>query len=137
MRLLLSVPALIAVGVFVTFAQLPSSSPAPNQETQGRQCAENPEVVGECFEVRGRLRFYNGNPSFRLWPVASKRLLGLLPDEEPIVPSDVAPYLHRLVEEPGLDVFGNFKVCPYTPERRGEMRYVCVESAKNLVEYRR
>jgi hypothetical protein len=30
-------------------------------------------------------------------------------------------------------VFGEFEVCPFTPERKGHMQMVCVESAKRLV----
>ena len=30
-------------------------------------------------------------------------------------------------------VFGDFTVCPYTPERPGEMQMVCILEARNLV----
>jgi hypothetical protein len=30
-------------------------------------------------------------------------------------------------------VFGDFEVCPFTPECKGHMQMVCVESAKALV----
>ncbi len=31
------------------------------------------------------------------------------------------------------EVYGDFEVCPFTPEREGEMRFVCIESATHLV----
>jgi hypothetical protein len=57
-------------------------------------------------------------------------MLGVWDDEEPIVPANVAAEL-----EPGLGrtVYGDFLVCPFTVERAGRMRMVCIESARNLV----
>lgn len=34
---------------------------------------------------------------------------------------------------PGIDVFGDYEVCPLTKQRVGEMQMVCVESASRLV----
>ena len=34
-------------------------------------------IIGDCFEIHGRLSLYNGTPSVRLWPVGTKRLLGV------------------------------------------------------------
>lgn len=87
-------------------------------------------MIGACFEVRGRLSFGNGNPALRMWWVGTQRHLGIWDDEEPIVPPNLAGLL-----EPGLGrtVFGDFVVCPFTAERAGAMRMVCIESARNLV----
>lgn len=30
-------------------------------------------------------------------------------------------------------IYGDFEVCPFTPERKGEMRLVCIESASHVV----
>ena len=94
-----------------------------------RPCRSDPRVIGECFEVRGRLRFGNGNPALRMWRVGTNRILGIWDDEEPIVPANLATAL-----EPGLGrtVSGDFLVCPFTVERAGWMRMVCIESARNL-----
>ncbi len=86
--------------------------------------------MGECFEVHGRLNFWNGNPTLRMWRVGTKRYFGVLDDEAPIVPANLAAAL-----KPGFGrtVFGDFVVCPFTAERAGWMRMVCIESARNLV----
>lgn len=34
------------------------------------------------------------------------------------------------------EAFGDFRVCPFTKKKPGEMQFVCIESAKNL-RYRR
>jgi hypothetical protein len=92
-------------------------------------CKGNRRVIGECFMVHGRLRFYNGNPSFRIWAVGTNRVFGVKDDEEPIVPVKVAKHL-----APGArDIFADFLLCPFTFERRGWMQMVCVESADHLV----
>jgi hypothetical protein len=39
----------------------------------------------------------------------------------------------------GFDVwlYGDFTVCPFSPDRRGEMRMVCIEEAHHLVGEKR
>jgi hypothetical protein len=33
--------------------------------------------VAKCFVVHGRLSFYNGAPSARIWKIGTKRILGV------------------------------------------------------------
>src|SRR5689334_2514264 len=47
-----------------------AASPAP-------ACKANPDLAGKCFVVHGRLRAYNGNPTYRIWPAGTRRLLGV------------------------------------------------------------
>jgi hypothetical protein len=68
-----------------------------------------------------------------LWPVGTKRMLGvtagpILDDaDEPIRPPN-------LKFNPGDEsIYGDFEVCPFTPERKGQMQFVCIESASHLV----
>ena len=35
------------------------------------------------------------------------------------------------------EVWGDFLVCPFTPQRPGEMQMICIESGKNIVERKR
>lgn len=114
-----------AVLVMLLSCSIASAEPLP-----ARPCRTDSRVVGDCFEVHGRLRFGNGNPALRMWWVGTERYLGIWDDEEPIVPANLATAL-----EPGLGrtVFGDFIVCPFTAERAGWMRMVCIESARNLV----
>jgi hypothetical protein len=90
-------------------------------------CADDPRLVGPCFTVHGRLHTANGTPSLRLWPVGTRRLLGIGPgdDREMVVP----PTLLTLFEQPPeRRVYGDFEVCPFTADRAGRMRIVCIES---------
>jgi hypothetical protein len=87
-----------------------------------------------CFMVHGRLNQSNGVPSFRLWPTGAKRILGVLDckgkDESPnAIPAAVKKLAGPYVSVP---VFGDYKVCPLTKERAGQMRMVCIETATNL-----
>jgi hypothetical protein len=91
-------------------------------------CKENPAIVGECFKIHGRIRLYNGTPGVRIWPVGTKRLLGVLPSENEIMPPNVSKHIAW-----GTDIFGDFLVCPFTKQEKGEMQCVCIESASNLV----
>ena len=88
-------------------------------------CKANPNLVGKCFVVRGRLRAYNGNPTFRIWPVGTTRLLGVTgehPGEDPIMPDNLGVTFDH-------DLYADFEVCPFTRDTPGVMRRVCIESA--------
>jgi hypothetical protein len=91
-------------------------------------CKNNPQVVGACYSVRGRLSAYNGTPSLRIWPIGTHRLLGVLKDEEPLsVPNNIRDLV-------GFDraVYADFLVCPLTKSTPGQMQDVCVEAASNV-----
>src|SRR4051794_9243734 len=91
-------------------------------------CKANPDLVGACFVVRGRLRAYNGTPTFRIWPIGSKRLLGVTgahPGETPIMPADLGVSFDH-------DLMAGFEVCPFSRERAGVMQRVCIERATPL-----
>src|SRR3954464_4650227 len=94
-----------------------SAVEAPFNEPQS--CRTRSDVVGKCFSVQGRLSVYNGTPSIRLWPIGTKRLLGVIdptdtsnaPDPT-ILPADIKQKLDW-----DKDVFGNFVVCPLTRQQ--------------------
>ena len=109
----------LVLGVAASMAA--SAAPAP-------RCEGRSDLVGPCFEFRGRLKPYNGNPAIRIWPIGTKRLLGVEePGEEPTVPSNVREWLAF-----GTVVYGTFRVCPLTVEKPDSMRTVCVEQATQL-----
>jgi len=88
-----------------------------------------------CRTVHGRMSFYNGAPSVRIWIVGSKRVLGVHDGNY----SDLS-YLPANVRTPwegsgdvwSHSVYGDFRVCPLTPEHHGWMQIVRVESGRNL-----
>jgi hypothetical protein len=48
------------------------------------------------------------------------------------IPADIERQLNWETE-----IWGDFEVCPFTRERPGEMRLICIESGKNLVARKR
>jgi hypothetical protein len=88
-------------------------------------CAADPFIVAPCFDVRGRLSFANGAPSARIWPVGTRRLLGVHFDR---LPDDIA----ALVRGFDTEVWASFKVCPYTREKKGHMQFVCIEASRDV-----
>jgi hypothetical protein len=91
-------------------------------------CRDDPALVAPCYPVRGRLFAANGAPSLRIWPVGTRRLLGVHRDAEPgSIPDCLRPHV-------GFDreLYADFVVCPFTRERAGHMRFVCVASAANM-----
>ena len=89
-----------------------------------QECKSDPDIVDACFKVHGRLSAGNGTPTMRIWRMGTNRILG--------VHDDIMP--EALTSKMGWDVeaYGDFDVCPFTQERPGEMRMVCIEKAENV-----
>jgi hypothetical protein len=93
------------------------------------------ETAGACFWVHGRLSVYDGTPSLRIWPIGSKRLLGLCDaecgdrEDGPPLPANVK---EEMPSESSWSMRGEFEVCPLTKDRVGHMRYVRLKNAKRL-----
>jgi hypothetical protein len=95
------------------------------------RCKGNPELVSACYVIHGRATYGNGTPALRIWPVGTRRMLGVTSGrvaddaDDPIVPQ-------KLNFDSSKEAFGDFEVCPFTAERKGAMQMVCVESVKNF-----
>ena len=99
-------------------------------------CKENPKVVAACYSVHGRLSMGADTVRLYLWPVGTKRMLGVTGG--PILDDAIDPIFPRNLEfdSAGEAIFGDFEVCPFTPERKGHLQLVCIESATHLVKKR-
>jgi hypothetical protein len=101
--------------------------------SETRKCKGNPQVVGACYVVHGRATFGNGTPALRIWPVGTKRMLGVtaapgaVDADDPICPKNMMRFDSNVE-----GIFGDFEVCPFTPKRAGSMQMVCVQSATKL-----
>lgn len=87
-------------------------------------CKSDPDIVDACFKVHGRLSAWNGTPTMRIWRIGTSRILGVHDD---IMPEGLTSKMDWDVE-----AYGDFEVCPFTRERSGEMRMVCIEKAENV-----
>lgn len=114
-----------------TATRLPDNSQIPrNGDTSGVDwvtCKNDPDIVSACFIVHGRLAFYNGGPSTRIWRVGTHRMLGI-PTET--IPENVSELLggHPFDAE----IYGDFHVCPFEKQEAEHMQMVCIESASHL-----
>jgi len=134
-------------------AQALPQSPTPGQSaTMHRKIpCKTPENAAMCYWTHGRLSVYNGDPSWRLWKIGTKRILGVFSGpshyparsdadmEDPELPANldriyqaILPRKERLKEAFPDVAFGDFEICPLEPERKGWMQAVCIESAKNI-----
>jgi hypothetical protein len=89
-------------------------------------CKTDPDIVGACFTVHGRLSLWNGSPSLRVWRVGTNRILGV--DDDHPLPQSIAKQMDW-----GVEAWGDFEVCPFTKERPGVMQLVCVESVEHVL----
>jgi hypothetical protein len=123
----------IAKMLFIAFLLIQSVSiVAAESKTSKKSCKQNPNLSGPCFKVRGRMSLFNGNPSIRIWPIGTKRRLGISEgrfylENYSYVPEDLERKLnwHNAI-------FADFTVCPFTDDKPGVMRLICVESAENI-----
>ncbi|MGO9785785.1 MAG: hypothetical protein ACLPL5_03145 [Stellaceae bacterium] len=101
-------------------------------------CATNPHVVDTCFIVHGRLTFY-ANMRLYLWPVGTHRMLGIeyppeVNEEDLPLPANIEKAISTPTDSGvSVDVFGDFRVCPFTRDHPGKLRYVCIDRASHLV----
>jgi hypothetical protein len=102
-------------------------------------CESSPKLVGTCFTVHGRLEDdYQGVFTSRIWVIGTHRLLGIMDvwqmkenRDSPLLPGNIQDLMDEGPKRPYF-VFGDFRVCPFSRERRGWMRFVCVQNGKNL-----
>jgi len=99
-------------------------------------CASSPLLVGQCFEIHGRLALYNGNPSVRIWQVGTKHRLGVFDVKgHPMENSELLPAkIRKLIpaDPDATAVFGDYFVCPFERALPGRMQPVCIAGAKQL-----
>lgn len=106
-----------------------ASSQGSSTETKTSRCSSpptcktNPNLVGKCFSVRGRMNYWNGTPSTRIWVLGTHHMLDL-PCEDSGLPPDIRAHFQDFDDE----VVGVFEVCPFSKDQKGQMQSVCVES---------
>ncbi len=88
-----------------------------------QNCKTNPDIVGSCFKIRGRISEWNGSLTTRIWPVGTNRVLALY---------GTLPGAIKERYSFDVNVFADLEVCPFEKDAPGEMRLVCIESAKNI-----
>ena len=114
----------------------------PQQSEKRTIPCKTPENASTCYWTHGRLGVYNGNPTFRVWRIGTTAIVGIHsgPDAQRGDPEDgehpeFPPNVEKLVEGmvQGHRIFADFEICPFAPERKGEMQFGCIESSKNIV----
>jgi hypothetical protein len=98
-------------------------------------CKDSPRGTGACFTVHGRLFAANGTPTFRIWRVGTKRIIGVIGADGDLENGGLPDRVGKLVEPDAfkVDVDGDYRVCPFTKERPGRMQIVCIDDASHLI----
>jgi hypothetical protein len=100
-------------------------------------CDKIPDkIVGECFKVHGRLSFYNGTPSFRIWVIGTHHLLNVTDwwakSHAEELPENVRKLLPTDDFISTTKILGDYEVCPLEKEHSGWAQSVCIASASHL-----
>lgn len=87
-----------------------------------------------CYWVTGRLQPYNGNPTYRIWPRGTNRLLGVVARDDSVMKEEdrLPPSLRKLSPRFGRQFWGKFRFCPVSPERAGWMRLGYLTAARDV-----
>ena len=129
---------IVALTIFVGGLIFSISPRSISQDQTGNVCKCSPEIVDSCFTVHGRLSLCNGTPTFRIWVVGTKHMLGVHESERkpPIAGQDsfyaMPAGLLKWLSDTST-VFADFRVGPLQKYHKGEMQLVCVQSATNIV----
>ena len=101
---------------------------APASAEEGAEHEESAQAPGPRT-VHGRLRYFNGNPTARIWIVGTRFMLGVRDGEEGVyIPRELSDLMSF-----ERDIYADFEVQPLTPFRPGVMRIVMIRSATNIV----
>jgi hypothetical protein len=119
---------------FITFPQAAFAQTGSQAKLQ--PCRNQPALIGKCFTVRGRLSLYNGAPTVRLWRAGTKRMLGVSASYAQEGYSSIPEELEKQLTWEN-ELWGDFLVCPFTPQRPKEMQLICIERGKNVVARKR
>jgi hypothetical protein len=79
---------------------------------------------------RGRIWTAQGTPSIRVWPVGTRRILGIVNPNPGVIDYEGADAIPDSVSDvltEDVAVYGNYHICPIAPERRGWMRFVFID----------
>ena len=120
---------LILLGLVVCVMATTGSS---SKVFEDKPCREHPKLVGKCFKVHGRLSVYNGAPALRLFNSGTRRVLGISEQRFALpgyrnVPQEITSNIDQ-----DKSLIGDYVVCPFTRQQRGEMQMICIQSVSNL-----
>jgi hypothetical protein len=99
---------------------------------RGINCKDDPELVGPCFQLHGKLFVANGTPSARILRLGTKRILGVSEYHKSYMPDALEG---RLTWDD--IVYGDYVLCPFSHEEPGKMQFVCIQSGSRVLLERR
>lgn len=108
-------------------ALAPAAEPGP--------CESDKRVVAACFVLHGRLQV-PANMRSEIWPLDGSKHLYAIHLDDYGGPEDFDPPLPKNVKkvlDPDHDVYGDFKICPFSREQPGRLQIACIASAQHLV----
>ncbi len=85
------------------------------------------------FWVHGRISPWNGTPTFRIWVVGTKRILGVTDQDSESIPKSFLDLFLSQTSVFGTKVYADFYVEPLKPDKKGFMRPIRLLKAKKIV----
>jgi hypothetical protein len=99
-------------------------------------CSSDKRVIAACYDLHGQLRIH-ANMRLYLWATGAKRLFAVsyrpdAPEADPPLPSNIAKLIYS-----DRNIFGDFNICPLTPQEQGKMQIICINSASHVTTHNR
>ena len=122
------------ISIAVMFIAAPVRDQSQQNKTEGgcQSCRHNPNINGKRFTVHGTMKMYDGAPTVRIRRTDTHRMLGV---SEGRFAVDGICNLPRWLEKKldwDREISGEFVVYPFTEDKPGAMRMVCVDTASHL-----
>jgi hypothetical protein len=94
-------------------------------------CAHDSRVVEPCYNVHGRLAFYMNMRAYLGVP-ETKRRLGIVFSSVPLDSPYIWPSIIDKTLTPDNEIWADYRVCPFTPQKPGVMQMVCIDAVSNM-----
>ncbi len=117
--------------ILLTCVCIVTAQPVPDT-SNCKPCREHPDVNGPKFTVHGVMSLWNGTPSVRIWKSGTKRILGV---SEGRFSMEGYCNLPKWLEQKldwDTEIVGDFDLYPFTDDKPGVMRLVCVDTVYNM-----
>lgn len=102
--------------------------------TESAAESKNYKETNATFKLHGRLSVYMGTPTFRIWIIGTKRILGIPGGDTE--PAEMPEKLQKLFTSTSVEIYADFIVTPRTKYKTGHMQFVRIDSIENLIIYK-
>lgn len=100
-------------------------------EDAGGSCARDSRVVEPCYDVHGRLRVWADLRAGIGIPKTKRIVEIFMPESTGVISYMWPPIIEKHITLDN-EIWADYRVCPFTPQKPGVMQMVCIDSVSNM-----